>query len=230
MTFGENRSIHRKTQYTLIYIFACMLSSNPYKLNPEALLDASRPHLVEFTRFTDEQWRGFTKQMRFRHFKKGEVILSAGQREPFLSIVLYGLTRHYLLNAKGEDKSFDFSFQFEYSFAFDAFVSQQPSKFYIEALEDTLLASIHFDDLRKLHEERPEVNLISEQAAQAYQSWRQERELSLLMDDAETRYLSLMKNHPEYIQQVPLKYLASYLNIKPESLSRLRRKIAQRGN
>ncbi len=166
----------------------------------------------------------FLKGLRIRCFEKGELILEAGKTERYLSVVLEGLTRHYLIR-NGEDKSFDFSFKNEFNSSYASFVQQQPSQFYIEAIEPTLLASFSYEFLNTLYEKYPASNRFGRIAIEDYFVLREKRELSLLTENATERYKKLLEEQPNYVQQIPLKYLASYLNIKPESLSRIRKQI-----
>ncbi len=166
----------------------------------------------------------FLEGMQIRYFKKGELILEAGKTERFLSIVLDGLTRHFVLK-NGEDVSFDFSFKNEFNSSYASFVQQKPSQFYIQALQPTTLASFSYDFLQNLYEKYPASNRFGRLAIEDYFVLRETRELSLLTQDASERYKNLLQKQPIYLQQIPLKYLASYLNIKPESLSRIRKQI-----
>lgn len=170
----------------------------------------------------------FKGALEIRSFGKGEVILPAGHTEHFLSIVLSGLTRHFVTNANGEDVSFDFSFKNDFNCAFASFITAQPSHVGVEAIQPTVLASMPFDFLQGLYAKHPESNYIGRFAVEQYYLWREQREVSLLIDTPEERYLRLVQKQPHFLQEVPLKYLATYLNIKPESLSRIRKRIIER--
>jgi len=191
-----------------------LINFNELKLNIKQLMPME-----------DAQVEVFLKGMKVRTFKKDEYILSAGETENYLSIVISGLTRHYLIK-DGEDISFDFSFQNDFNSSYASFIQREPSRFYIEALQPTVLASFSYDYLHKLYEDYPGSNRFGRVAIEQYFVFREKRELSLLMDNATERYKKLLKEYPDYIQQIPLKYLASYLNIKPESLSRIRKNIS----
>lgn len=183
-----------------------------------------KSNLLELMSMPASQAEVFLKGMQLRSFKKGELIIEAGRTESYLSIVIEGLTRHYILK-EGEEISFDFSFTNEFNSSYASFVQQQPSQFYIEALQPTLLASFSYDFLQGLYEKYPASNRFGRLAIEDYFVLRETRELSLLTQDASERYKNLLQKQPIYLQQIPLKYLASYLNIKPESLSRIRKQI-----
>jgi len=187
--------------------------------------DELKMNIKQLMPMEDAQVEVFLKGMKVRTFKKDEYILSAGETENYLSIVISGLIRHYLIK-DGEDISFDFSFQNDFNSSYASFIQREPSRFYIEALQPTVLASFSYDYLHKLYEDYPGSNRFGRVAIEQYFVFREKRELSLLMDNATERYKKLLKEYPDYIQQIPLKYLASYLNIKPESLSRIRKNIS----
>ena len=188
-------------------------------------LDELKINIKQLMPMEDAQIEVFLKGMKVRSFKKGEYVLSAGETENYLSIVISGLTRHYLIK-DGEDISFDFSFKDDFNSSYASFVQREPSRFYIEALQPTVLASFSHNYLHKLYQDYPGSNRFGRVAIEQYFVFREKREISLLMDNATERYKKLLKEYPEYIQQIPLKYLASYLNIKPESLSRIRKNIS----
>lgn len=169
----------------------------------------------------------FLEGMQLRHFDKGDIILEAGKREQFLSIVITGLTRHFVIK-NGQDLSFDFSFKGEFNSSYASFVQKQASKFNIEALQPTVLASFSHQFLHELYEKYPQSNIFGRIAVEEYFVLREKRELSLLTDTATERYENLFADQPVYIKQIPLKHLATYLNIKPESLSRIRKNITEK--
>jgi CRP-like cAMP-binding protein len=166
----------------------------------------------------------FLQGMQIRTFEKGELIIEAGKTERYLSIVISGLTRHYVIK-DGEDISFDFSFKDEFNSSYASFVQKKPSQFYIEALQPTVLASFSYEFLHELYEKYPASNRFGRVAVEEYFVLREKRELSLLTENATERYKNLLQQQPIYIKQIPLKYLATYLNIKPESLSRIRKQV-----
>lgn len=190
----------------------------------EAHLNHARELLYDYMPMSDEQWALFKQGFTIREYKKGDFIIQAGETEKFLSILLKGLSHHYLI-INGEEKSFDFSFQHEFNCSYASFIRQEPGIFFIQALSDCVLASLHIDFLRYLYKEFPISNMIGRSAVEQYYLWREQREISLLTKSAEERYLDILEKYPIYHEQIPLKYLASYLNIKPESVSRIRAKI-----
>ena len=200
------------------------MNRSPSEHEHQEHLNTARKLLYDYLPLTDDQWEVFKEGFKVRKYLKGDFILIEGETERFLSIVLGGCTRHYVM-VKGEEKSFDFSFQHEFNCSYSSFIQQVPSRFFIQAMENCVLASMHYDFLQKLYEHYPQSNKFGRTAVEQYYIWREQREISLMTDSAQERYISLMEKYPIYLEHVPLKYLASYLNIKPESLSRIRKKM-----
>lgn len=193
----------------------------------EQQLNQARSLLSAYLPMEDEHWEVFKQGFRIRKYRKGDFILKEGQTENYLSILLSGITRHYVL-VRGEEISFDFSFQHEFNCSYSSFIQQSASMFCIQALDDCVLASLHYDFLQKLYEQFPISNKFGRTAVEQYYLWRERRELSLLTESAKDRYIHLLEKYPVYLERVPLKYLASYLNIKPESLSRIRNELSKK--
>ncbi|NBC24443.1 MAG: cyclic nucleotide-binding domain-containing protein [Bacteroidetes bacterium] len=186
-------------------------------------LSQARQALKDDLPLNDAQWERFEEGLDIRKYQKGDIIIRAGEVESYLSIVLEGMTRHYVINRRGDDISFEFSFPLEFNSSYSSFLSRNPSRFFIEALEPTVLASMPHSYLMELYRKYPERSMASKSAIENYYIWREEREISLLTETAMERYSNLIKRSPEYLENVPLKHLASYLNIRPESLSRIRK-------
>lgn len=197
------------------------LSQKEYKQH----LQTARELLSVYLPMNDVHWEVFKQGFKIRKYAKDDFILNEGDTEKYLSIVLVGSTRHYL-TANGEEKSFDFSFQYEFSCSYSSFIQQEPSQFCVQAMEKSVLASLPHPFLQQLYKQYPESNYFGRTAVEQYYLWREKREISLMVDAARERYVKLLEQYPIYLEQVPLKYLASYLNIKPESLSRIRKQLA----
>lgn len=190
--------------------------------------DTLKSLLTELIPISDTSLDIFLNGLKIRKFDKGEVILGLGQVERYLSIVIEGITRHYIIKENDDEVSFDFSFQGDFNSSYASFIQQSPSQFTIESIKPTILASFSHDYLTSLYEKYPASNLFGRVAVEQYFIFREQREISLLTQNASERYEMLIQKYPEYINEVPLKYLASYLNIQPESLSRIRKKLSEK--
>lgn len=193
-------------------------------MREENLYNAFRAALEEGAPILDENWSNIKPFLKLRYFKKGEYIIREGEVEYYLSAVASGCVRHFIM--KGIDEiSFEFAFENELSNSYASFLSRQPSRIFIEAMEDVCLVSIHHDSLQELYKDSAIGERIGRLTTENYYIWREQRELMLLTLSPEELYLDLLSNYPIYINRIPQKYLATYLKVKPESLSRIKRRV-----
>jgi len=187
------------------------------------LYKAFRVALEEGAAIKDENWDYIKAFLKIRRFEKGEYIIREGKVENYLSAIALGCVRHFIMKDK-EEISFEFAFENELSNSYASFLSRKPSQFFIEALEPVSLVSIHYDSLQELYKDAIGEH-IGRLTTEGYYIWREQRELMLLTMSPEEHYLNLLSKYPEYIHRIPQKYLATYLQVKPESLSRIKRRI-----
>ncbi len=173
----------------------------------------------------DDEWHLFQSKLIERRFRKGSNILREGDIENYLSFIVSGSVRLYTITNAGEDISIEFATANNFASSYSSFVSQTPSNLYIEALDDTLLLSINNADLYECYRISPTGERLGRLNAECYLSYKEERQISLLSKSATERYLELLEQNPELLQLAKLQHIASYLGIKPESLSRIRKSI-----
>lgn len=159
--------------------------------------------------------------IRRRTIKKDQLLLRAGEVCDNIYFIKKGILRCYYL-VKDRDVTDWFFWETDTVVAIDSFYDQTPSGDYIEALEDGELYYISFDDLDYLFRHYLEFNFIGRVLTNKYlRIWhRQARNLRRL--SAEEKYRFLLASQPEAILRVPAKALASFLDMSPETISRLR--------
>lgn len=106
-----------------------------------------------------------------------------------------------------------------------SFFAQKPSFESIELLEDSILTALSYAELQLIYQEFIEFNMIGRVLTEKYYMLSEERTFGLRLQTTEERYVALLKNHPEIFNRAPLKHVASYLGMMPETLSRLRAKV-----
>ncbi|WP_422356693.1 Crp/Fnr family transcriptional regulator [Roseivirga pacifica] len=184
-----------------------------------------KKHFQQLVGISEEDWQFFASKLTKASFKKKDAILRTGQVENHLSFIEQGMVRFFIPE---ETKDLTFAFAFENNFvsAYDSFLTQTPCTYGLEALSDTILWQVSFDELQEIYAKTTVGNTIGRLASEDLFLKKSARELSLLNDTAEERYLKLFSKRPELIQKIPLKYLASYIGITPQALSRIRRRIS----
>ena len=152
-------------------------------------------------------------------------LLREGQRPDYVWMVLSGMLRAYYIK-DGLEICSSFMQEQHLVVSVNGFYSRQPGYEYIETLEDTVLARIHYDALQQLYREHLEFNFIVRVLTERYTMLGEERLFLLRKQTAEERYSHILNHEPELLQRVPLKYIASFLGMNLETLSRIRKKIS----
>lgn len=177
------------------------------------------------TRFTPEQKKAFLGLWEEYSFKQNELITEAGRIEKYFYVVLEGVQAIYLLNGKGEKVVLGFSYAGSPSGVFDSFIYQKPADTFLEALRPSRMLAISRKDYLELFDNNASFHAWAHGFFKEILFGRLSREVELLTLSAEERYVAFMQRCPEELKVIPQKYLASYLNMKPETFSRLRASV-----
>lgn len=183
-----------------------------------------RKFIENITPMNDSDWQFFSSKLQEVKLKKNTTLLKIGEIENHLSFISKGIIRLYIPREE-YDLTFGFLFDNEFVTAYDSLLTQSPSEYQIETLTETILWKISNKDLQKVYEKTNSGNIIGRKMAENMFLIKSKRELSLLSKSAEERYLDLFSDRPKLLQQIPLKYIASYIGITPQALSRIRRRI-----
>ncbi|WP_194975844.1 Crp/Fnr family transcriptional regulator [Aquiflexum lacus] len=141
----------------------------------------------------------------------------------YIYFIEKGIIRHSYNSESGENITCDFSMEGQFLTDYGSFTKNELSLYQFQAMEEVLYLKINLSDLSKLYASYPKIEtfgrLIAEQTAQRITQMAR----SLISEKAAYRYERLLKERPDLLQRVPQKYIAAYLGIKPESLSRIRK-------
>lgn len=188
-------------------------------------MEQIRKYFEKTIKLTDKDWEIFSSKLIKQDFPKKHTLLKAGQVENYLSFIEVGIIRFYIPK---EDNDLTFAFAFDNNFVsgYDSFLTRIPSTYHIETLTKITLWQLTYNDLQAIYNETEIGNAIGRQASEELFLKKSKRELSLLNETAEQRYLNLFTEQPKLIQEIPLKYIASYIGITPQALSRIRKRIS----
>ncbi|MBX2956037.1 MAG: Crp/Fnr family transcriptional regulator [Cyclobacteriaceae bacterium] len=183
--------------------------------------------LQQVVPITDEQSANFFKYFTLFELKADEYFVRQGQVCNRIGFIESGMIRHYYTNDQ-EDVTRWMSLDGEFVTALSSFIRSTPCNHYLQAISACKLWVIdgaiwweqyhQHEILRTFWVKMMEYTVIG----------FEERVYQQLANDAEQRYLYFMKHFPRFLEKVPQKYIASMIGIKPESLSRLRSKLAQK--
>lgn len=157
-------------------------------------------------------------------FSKGTILLKEGQISKESYQNLSGLVRKYYI-IDGNEVTTNFYEEGTSIASFTSLHEKTPAKHYFECIEDSKLAVLNKDKELELIEKVPQYETLCRTSVEKDLGKEQDSLATYLISSPEQRYLSLLNNKPKLLNRVPLYYLASYIGVKPESLSRIRKRI-----
>lgn len=166
-----------------------------------------------------------TSLFKERTYKKGEFFLSEGQICKQVGFVAGGLMRYYI-NHDGQEKTYSFSRENNYVCNYESFLPQRPSSKIIQALEDSDVLVISYDDLQLFYANVREGERFGRIAIEAVFIQLLQDLSSFYTETPELRYERFLKNHADLQQRVSQYHIASFVGVKPQSLSRIRKRIS----
>ncbi|WP_300673472.1 Crp/Fnr family transcriptional regulator [Soonwooa sp.] len=176
-------------------------------------------------KMSDDDWEIYEPRLEKVDYKKGDLIIKQGDVEDYLSVITKGIARYYI---EKDDKEITLNFVFEHNYfsAYESFLTRKPSPYNIEALTDVSLWRSSYESFKYFHQHASIGNYLGRIAAEGLYLRKAEREISFLTETAEQRYLYLLEKDKNLLQKVPLKYIASYIGVTPQALSRIRKRIS----
>ena len=156
--------------------------------------------------------------------KKKEFLLQDGKVCNFIAFIENGAIRHFHIK-DGVEKTCDISFDNTWVTDFQSFIYSTNGKMNLQAMEDSCVFLIRKENLYKLYNECPKYETFGRLMAEQVAQRATEIAMSLSSDKPEERFQHLIKTQPDLFQRVPQKYIANFLGISPESLSRIRNRI-----
>lgn len=173
---------------------------------------------------SEKDWAIISSKFIRQKFPKKHILTKTGEIENHLNFIESGVARLYIPKEEN-DVTFNIVFDTGFLSAYDSFLTQTPATYNIETLTNTVLWQLTYNDLQTIYEETDLGNILGRQAGEELFLKKQKRELSLLNLTAEQRYLNLFSEQPQLLQKVPLKFIASYIGVTPQALSRIRKRI-----
>ena len=186
-----------------------------------------RQYIANHVSLSSSDWDRIRSVTESSQVAAQELILREGTVCRHLYFLDQGLLRFFQW-IDGEDRTKFFTYEQQLFTAQQSFSTQQPARENIQALEDSALLLIPCEEVQRLRQEVPAWSAFTYRVMSQVNIWTDELLVASLNETAEQRYRRMLDEQPDRLQRIPLKHLASYLGIAPESLSRIRRKVAQR--
>lgn len=162
-----------------------------------------------------------------REFAKKQVISRAGEIENYMNFISKGLIRKYYKTGE-EEHIVQISREGHLISAQESFYTRTPSEYFVETIEPSIVISLIFEDMERLFASSHSFERLGRLVTVHTMVLKDKWQTSLIMQSPRDRFLNFVENHQEVLQRVPQKYLASYLNIKPETFSRFKHLLRTR--
>lgn len=177
---------------------------------------------------TNEEFDLLLSNFRREYVPRKYFYLRAGQVTTHSAYLNNGSARVYTSDERGGEHILFFAFEHWWIGDLESYHTQKPGKLNIQAVEDCELLCIAKKDLDRLEENMPKLRAWhqAKQTKSHFATLNRLAEVKSLTP--EERYLQLIQKHPHIFQRVPLQYIASYLDIEPPSLSRLRKRLSEK--
>ncbi len=168
--------------------------------------------------------KAFADILEIKNFNKKEFLLQEGQVCNKISFINYGCMRAFY-NIEGVENTAQFFFGDSWYTDYASFLTGEPSFENLQALQKCEVVQLKKADLYKLYDVFPVFDRVGRVMAENAFISVLKRSQMLTNEEPEIRYMNLLEQRPELVQQIPQHYIASYLGIKPETLSRIRKRI-----
>jgi CRP-like cAMP-binding protein len=166
----------------------------------------------------DEQIRPYTE---VRHFRKKQLITKEEEIENYFNFITKGLVRKYYKKGKTEINT-QISTEGHLIHAQESFHSRTPSEYFVEAIEPATMVSITYDNLEKIYSSSHKLERLGRLVITFSMVIKDRWQMNMIKLTPRERFVDFVHKNPDLLQRVPQKFLASYLNIQPETFSRFK--------
>jgi len=185
----------------------------------QALLE----HIKQYAQLKGPAIKALSAVLHPKELAKGSLLITEGKVCDEVNSVEEGCLRGFY-NHDGKEITYWFAFENDFVTSFYSFISRKPCVESIQAIENCRMWSISYNDLQSLYNNYPQVERLGRLMNERYYVRLEERFARNHFKEAKERYENLILYSPHILQRVPLGYIASYLGITQETLSRIRGK------
>mgnify|MGYP000256503435 CR=1 FL=1 len=189
------------------------------------MINALNKYISNFVRLSDEENKALEKVLTLKKLQKKEHLVEYNKVCTKVVFINNGYFRFYHFDYAGNEITSDFYFAPNFITSYTSFITGKASFVNVQAMVDMEVIEIQKSNLYNLYHKYPNVERLGRLIAESVAITSEKHLFLLLNQTAEMRYKNLLDKHPEYVNTIPLQYIASYLGITKETLSRMRKTI-----
>ena len=193
------------------------------------MFELLRSQIAKRITITDKEFNRCANFFVPKKIRRRQFLLQEGNICTAIAFVTAGCLREYTVDNKGEEHVIQFAIEDWWISDFHSFLTGKPASHNIDALEDSEVLLLEKGAREKMMKEVPCLERYFRLLQEANYVSTHKRITESLSASAEERYLSFLKTYPALVQRVPQNQIASYLGITPQSLSRIRKELADHG-
>ena len=199
--------------------------TNLIDINP-ALIEYAHRYLQRFMTITMDELKMLLSYCEMRQVEKRTILVKEGEVDNYLNMVVKGLVMKYV-RVKKSDMILQLATEGHVIHSEISFLTRSPSLVFVETLEPTIMVSLTYDKMEEALDKFPQGERLGRLILTGMYVKKEESRYYRLLRSPRERFLDYINAHPHMLQRVPQKYLASYLNIKPETFSRMKHLVAK---
>jgi len=195
-------------------------------LHHDKYLNDLKLKFESYAPISEESWQLIENNIEIKSIKKAELLLRNGQIAKEIYFVAKGALRAFITDTEGNIYNKNIFLEGDLAGSTASLIQQNPSYFAIEALEASIIININYKKYRELIFQKDDLKNFY--IAYLEKNWvieKEQREISIVMENATERYLDLLAKHPDISQRIALLHIASHLGITPTQLSRIRKTL-----
>ncbi|MGH2665976.1 Crp/Fnr family transcriptional regulator [Flavobacterium sp.] len=192
-------------------------------------LNAFKTTFLGYYPVSQESFSLIESLIQFQELKKDEVLLHEGEVAKNIHFVCKGAMIAYFSDAEGNTYNKNIFLENQFAGSTVSMLLKVPSQFTLQAIEDCIIITINYRRYKELIYQHDDVKNFY--IAYLERNWiieKEQREISIVMENAAVRYLKLLKTHPDIDKRIPLQHIASHLGITPTQLSRIRKELKEK--
>ncbi|NBW35638.1 MAG: Crp/Fnr family transcriptional regulator [Cytophagia bacterium] len=175
----------------------------------------------------DETWKKVETLFSKKELAKGEYFINEGEVAQEIAFLRSGIIRAFYRNKEGIEYNKHFFVPNNIIGGYSSLVTATPNKIVQQALTDCELLVANYTDILACYDKYPDFERVGRRLAEFYFVAKEQREIEIVLLNADERYLIFRKEYPALEQLIPQYHIASYLGITPTQLSRIRRKFSE---